>query len=65
MKSSSTNKGAASVLVIVAVVIVGWTIGMFIQPKPKDKKPDSNPKSEARAKDDDHTKTSQDSAQKP
>lgn len=31
MKKTSSNRGAASALAIVGLVIVGWTIGMFMQ----------------------------------
>lgn len=31
MKNPSSNRGAASALAIVGIVIVGWTIGMLLQ----------------------------------
>jgi hypothetical protein len=65
MKSPSKNRGAASVLVIVVVVIVGWTIGMFMQGRPPKKDSDSSPKKGTPAQGEDQKKTSQDSARKP
>jgi flagellar basal body-associated protein FliL len=51
MKSPSKNRGAASVLVIVIVVIVivGWTIGMFMQGRPKKESADSGVEKESAA----------------
>jgi hypothetical protein len=47
MKSSSKNKGAASVLVIVGIIIVAWTIGMLIPQGNSKKKNDAKAQQES------------------